>query len=571
MLNNKIKRFFEPAFYNKIDFFKAIISWLVQTLFAVINIYFIQKIIYLIENKLLNNIWKITIYFFVFNIIYFLFSFFSRKWSWADLYYSNIKTLNNLYMSKFNILDNTSIETIWTWKIISILSKWFENWSNFLVESISIITKIFISVIATFVILKSLWSIYIILFFIFFIIINIILYILNKKSLNYRVWVTESKISYDKQLVRMIMSKFEILQNNRNNDEIGRLNKITNNTIFNNNKLNNYLFSMFVIPEFMLFIVYFSVLLILNKLTIWFSWIISIFLMLWILKEVLNNSIWFFKNFTKSFYSIEKVWDFFDNTKKIDWINKWDNFKYINWDIIIDNISFSYWKNKVFDNFSLDIKWWYKTAFVWASWSWKTTLIKLISWFLKENNGKISIDWQKLKEINLNSYYKNIWYLTQEPSVFDWTILENLTYWINNKEVNEEKIANAIQLAKCEFIYNFDDWLNTEIWERWVRLSWWQKQRLAIAKIFMKDPKIIILDEPTSSLDSFSEESVTESFEKLFFWRTVLIIAHRLQTVKKSDDIIVFENWKIIERGKHETLINKNWYYKKMLDLQSWF
>ncbi len=494
-MNNKIKRFFEPTFYNKIDLLKAILSWFIQTLYAVINIYFIQKIIDLIEKDLNDQILNITIYFLIFNILYFIFSFISRKWSWADIYYSNIKTLNKLYMSKFNTLDNTSIETIWTWKIISILSKWFETWSNFLVASISIVTKIIVSVIATFIILKSLWNIYIIIFFIFFIFINIILNILNKKSLDYRVWVTESKIKYDKQLVRMIMSKFEILQNNKNNDEIDKLNWYTDNIVFNNNKLNNYLFSMFVIPEFMLFIVYLTVLFLLNKLTIWFSWIVSIFLMLWLLKEVLNNSIWFFKSFTKSFYSIEKVWDFFDNTTIIEWINKWEKFKYINWDIKISNLDFKYWKNKVFNWLNLEIIWWKKIAFVWSSWWWKTTLIKLISWFLKWNEGNIFIDWQNIKEIKLSSYYKNIWYLTQEPSIFDWTIFENLTYWINKIEINDKKIDKAIKLAKCEFIYDFDEWLNTEIWERWIRLSWWQKQRLAIAKIFMKNPKIIILDE----------------------------------------------------------------------------
>ncbi|MFK7779607.1 MAG: ABC transporter ATP-binding protein [Candidatus Gracilibacteria bacterium] len=570
-MNNKIKRFFEPALYNKIVLFRAIISGLVQTLYAVINIYFIQKIIDLIEKDLQNQILNITIYFFIFNIIYFIFSFISRKWSWADIYYSNIKTLNKLYMSKFNTLDNTSIETVGTGKIISILSKGFETWSNFLAASISIVTKVIVSVIATFIILKSLGNIYIIIFFIFFIVINIILSILNQKSLNYRIGVTESKINYDKQLVRMIMSKFEILQNNKNNDEINKLNGHTDSIIFNNNKLNNYLFSMFVIPEFMLFIVYLSVLLLLNKITIGFSGIVSIFLMLGLLKEVLNNSIGFFKSFTKSFYSIEKVWDFFDNTKTIKGINKGKTFEYINGDIKIDNLDFSYGKNKVFNNLNLNIKGGKKTAFVGASGSGKTTLIKLISGFLKGDNGNIFIDGKDLKDIKLSSYYKNIGYLTQEPSIFDGTILENLTYGINEFEITDKKLNKVIKLAKCEFIYDFEEGLSTEIGERGVRLSGGQKQRLAIAKIFMKNPKIIILDEPTSALDSFSEESITESFDKLFYGRTVLIIAHRLQTVKKSDDIIVFDNGKIIERGNHEKLVQNNGYYKKMLDLQSGF
>jgi ABC-type multidrug transport system fused ATPase/permease subunit len=168
------------------------------------------------------------------------------------------------------------------------------------------------------------------------------------------------------------------------------------------------------------------------------------------------------------------------------------------------------------------------------------------------------------------SYYKDIGYLTQEPSVFDGTILENLTYWTKEKPT-KEKIKEIIKKAKCEFIYDFKAWVNTEIWERWVRLSWWQKQRLAIAKIFLKNPKIIFLDEPTSALDSKSEKLIHESFSELFKWRTVIIIAHRLQTVKSADEIFVLEKWKVVETWTHESLIKKKWHYKEMLDLQSGF
>lgn len=571
MQKNKFYRFFEPLYQNKFNFLKAIISWLLWSAFLVINVYFIQNFVFIFQNNQVDTLKSFIIYFLIFNIIYFIFSFFTRRWSWADLYYSTIKILHTKYMLQFNKLDNTNIENIWTWKIISILSKWFENWSNFLVDSIWVITKIFISIIATFVILKDLWNLYIIFFFIIFIIINILLVYLNDKAIKYRIWVTEAKINYDRQLVKIVMSKFEILQNNKIFREVNILNKHTDDIISFNNHLNNFLFSMFIIPEIVIFIVYLSVLILSFKLNIWISQIVWIFLMLWILKEVLNNSISFFKNFTKNFYSIEKVWDFFDTTKEIIWLESWEKFDYKNWNIEIKNISFSYEENKVFSDFSLNIIGWKKTAFVWISWSWKTTLIKLISWFLKANDWNIIIDWQPINKINLKSYYKEIWYLTQEPSVFDGTILENLIYWIDENLINDKKIEDCIKLAECSFIYNFKDWLNTEIWEKWVRLSWWQKQRLAIAKLFVKDPKIIILDEPTAALDSFSEESISNSFEKLFIWRTVLIIAHRLQTVKNADDIIVFEWWRVIERWNHNDLIKLNWYYKKMIDLQSGF
>jgi len=124
-------------------------------------------------------------------------------------------------------------------------------------------------------------------------------------------------------------------------------------------------------------------------------------------------------------------------------------------------------------------------------------------------------------------------------------------------------VRKAIKLSKCEFIYDLPDGLKTEIGERWVRLSWGQRQRLAIAKIFLKNPEIILLDEPTSALDSFSEEAITEAMHNLFEHRTVIIIAHRLQTVKEADDIIVFDEWKIVERWTHKSLISHKGKYNK--------
>lgn len=180
------------------------------------------------------------------------------------------------------------------------------------------------------------------------------------------------------------------------------------------------------------------------------------------------------------------------------------------------------------------------------------------------------MDGQDLSEVQLRDYYGHIGYLTQDPSVFDGTILENLTYGARS-EVSNMDLRKAIELAQCEFIYDFHDGLATEIGEKGVRLSGGQRQRLAIAKIFIKNPEIIILDEPTSALDSFSEEKINTAFHNLFQGRTVIVIAHRLQTVKEADDIIVLEHGEIVERGNHASLIEKNGVYNKMLELQSGF
>ena len=144
-------------------------------------------------------------------------------------------------------------------------------------------------------------------------------------------------------------------------------------------------------------------------------------------------------------------------------------------------------------------------------------------------------------------------------------------------------IDKVIKLARCEFIHEFKDWLMTEIGEKGVRLSWGQRQRLAIAKIMLKNPAIILLDEPTSALDSENEELVTQALNELFKGKTVIVIAHRLQTVKHADQILYIDKspspvgrgsgWgsQIIESWTHNELIAMKWKYHKMVELQSGF
>ena len=370
-------------------------------------------------------------------------------------------------------------------------------------------------------------------------------------------------------------SKFEILQTWKVKNEIDILNKYQYEQIETNKKMAPYVFFLYALPELLILLFLLSSFYYLwNQVLIWS---ITISLLVWlswaliIMQKAISESVTFYKDLTNYYTVIEKMWDLFDNTPEISWYDKWKKFKHSKWNIEIENLTYWYTKNKpVFKNFDLKIKWEKVTAFVWNSWSWKTTLVKLISGYIRADSWNIIIDDQKLKKVSLKSYYRDIWYLTQEPSVFDWSIYDNLTYAIE-EEVDDDKLKKIIELSKCEFVYDLASWLETEIWERWVRLSWGQRQRLAIAKIMLKDPKIIILDEPTSALDSFSEEQITKAMKNLFKWRTVIIIAHRLQTVKHADDIILIENWKIKERWTHKELVKLEGQYSKMLELQSGF
>lgn len=567
---NKIKRFFEPVLENKWDLFRLIIVNIIFGFYPLVNVYFIQKIVYLIENNTLDWMISLVVSFAIFNVSSLLILFLTRNWERANTTASIYKKLSFDYMSKYNTLNNNQIETEWTWKSISIIWNWIATWANQLNDIIWAVIRLIVSVSFSIFLLWNLWTKYILSFFVIILILNFFLLRLNKKVAEYKRYQYDATIDYNRQIVKMIMSKFEILINWRNKKEVKTLNEYISKRHINAKRACFYSYQMWLLPNVAIFLWYLIFLILLIYFSFPFSTIIAVFLVLSVLSWVLENFSHFAKEFAKHFYAVDRLWKFFDEKDEIPRLKKWNNFKHKIWNFEVNEIFFSYWDNNVFSNFSLEIKWNQKTALVWESWWWKTTLMKLLSGFIEADSWNIIIDWQNIKDINLKSYYKEIWYLTQEPSVFDWTILENLIYWSREK-VDEKTLKQAIKKARCDFIFDFKDWLKTEIWERWIRLSWWQKQRLAIAKLFIKNPKIIFLDEPTSALDSFSEELINESFEELFKWRTVIIIAHRLQTVKKADDIIVIEKWEIIERWTHNSLVRKNWYYKKMLDLQSGF
>lgn len=131
-------------------------------------------------------------------------------------------------------------------------------------------------------------------------------------------------------------------------------------------------------------------------------------------------------------------------------------------------------------------------------------------------------------------------YLSQEPAVFDGTVYENLTYGIDTGTViTDTRIQESLQKAQCDFVYALPSKLQTEIGEKGIRLSGGERQRLAIARLFLENPEIIILDEPTSALDSFSESKISQALETLSKNKTLIVIAHRLQTVKNADTIVV--------------------------------
>lgn len=568
----EIKRFFEPIKEQKLLTALFIIFVFYIAFFFIYSVEIIKKITDAIETKEIEKVYYLLYFFIVFILFYYLI-----RWYWKLIYpYYQANSKNYIqkkYIEKFILFDNLSYEKIWTGKLIAIIDKWIDTWRFLLADFFYFWVRVFFSFIF------SLIYIYIIVwiktFFVFILVIFLLFItkIINNKALEERSIFLDYVNLYTKDLVKVIMSKFEILQNDKIDAEINNLRKISDKEFLYFKRRNYWVELSFIVNRFFI-----NVLKVLAIFIVWIwviKWVynfwdfLAIITVLTILDSNISDAVDLYKNFTKEYVKIEKFFELFDQTEKIVWYDTWKIFKYLKWNIKIKNLSFKYDEKIIFDNFDLEINGWKKTAIIWKSWSWKTTLIKLITWFLRANSWNIFIDNQDLSQISLKTYYKHIWYLTQDPSIFDWTIFENLTYWAN-KKITKNEIKSALDKAQANFVYDFCLWLETEIWERWIRLSGWQRQRLAIAKIFLKNPEIIILDEPTSALDSFSEESVTKAIENLFKDRTVIIIAHRLQTVKKADEIILIDDFKVKERWTHMELL-KTWkYYKKMVDLQSW-
>ena len=568
------KRFFSPLKGNLRTFTKNVFVSCFYSFFTILTVEVFKRATTLIQNNDAEWVKNLIIIYVIIIVVFIIFNRFTRQTE-ASLRHDSKRLIQKKVFPVFFKLDNTSVEKLGTWRIQQVMDTGMSNWRELFKKLTQKIPDLIILSLFVLYQIFQIWGWkYIIIFFLLFWFVFLIVTALNKKWLSWRKQKEIINGEHSRQFVKMIMSKMEIVQNNQENTEIQKDDKILQDIKNCDLHINTVWWFLYRTWNF------FS--LMLNIFILYYWWTIvkywgDLSLFVWLLasatlfQKVLDSSIILYKEFTNEFTAVQRLWDTFDEIPNMK--NKYteSTFKYKKWDIRIDNISFSYDnKSDVFDKFSLNIDGWKKTALVWESGSWKSTLVKLIAWYISPDEWEILVDGQNISEVNVYDYFSHIWFLTQDPSVFDGTIYDNLVYALK-EQPTDAKLKKVIKAAKCEFIYDFAEWLQTEIWERWVRLSWWQKQRLAIAKIMLKNPDIILLDEPTSALDSFNEEEISQALNNLFEWKTVIIVAHRLQTVKSADRILLFEEWKVIEDWTHQSLTRKNWKYKKMLDLQSGF
>jgi subfamily B ATP-binding cassette protein MsbA len=272
---------------------------------------------------------------------------------------------------------------------------------------------------------------------------------------------------------------------------------------------------------------------------------------------------------TEAFAGLDRTEELMNMPIEDDGTSRTINMNEINGNIEFKVVSFAYEEGKsVLKNISFSSPAGSVTALVGTSGSGKTTIAGLAATFLNPESGSITIDGVDLEKVSLNSYRSQLGVVLQDDFLFEGTIRENILFPRPN--ASEEELQKAVRAAFVhEFTDRFEKGLGTVIGERGVKLSGGQRQRIAIARAILADPRILILDEATSNLDTESESFIQDSLKTLMQGRTTFVIAHRLSTIRQADQILVVEEGQIQERGKHEELIEKKGRYFELYTYQA--
>lgn len=272
---------------------------------------------------------------------------------------------------------------------------------------------------------------------------------------------------------------------------------------------------------------------------------------------------------TEALAGLDRTQELMNMTPESDEENRTNILDTIKGDIVFNNVSFAYEEGKdVLHNINFNVKQGNVVALVGSSGSGKSTIAGLAATFLNPESGTITVDGKDMSKINLNSFRQHLGVVLQDEFLFEGSIRKNILF--PRPDATEEELQEAVKAAYVnEFTDRFDDGLETLIGERGVKLSGGQRQRIAIARAILANPKILILDEATSNLDTESEALIQKSLTTLTEGRTTFVIAHRLSTIRKANQILVIENGRIAEQGTHDELIKKEGRYYNLFTYQA--
>ncbi|HMB62060.1 MAG TPA: ABC transporter ATP-binding protein [Eudoraea sp.] len=272
---------------------------------------------------------------------------------------------------------------------------------------------------------------------------------------------------------------------------------------------------------------------------------------------------------TEALAGLDRTEELMNMTAEADETNRNIELNGIQGDMVFDNVSFAYEEDKeVLHNVSFAARSGEVIALVGSSGSGKSTIAGLAASFLTPQSGTITVDGLDLSKVNLDSFRRYLGVVLQDDFLFEGTIRENILF--PRPEASEKELQQAVEAAYVdEFTDRFEDGLDTLIGERGIKLSGGQRQRIAIARAVLANPKILILDEATSNLDTESESLIQRSLATLTKGRTTFVIAHRLSTIRKADQILVIESGRIAEQGTHEDLISSEGRYYNLYTYQA--
>ncbi|MCX5760971.1 MAG: ABC transporter ATP-binding protein [Gemmatimonadetes bacterium] len=272
--------------------------------------------------------------------------------------------------------------------------------------------------------------------------------------------------------------------------------------------------------------------------------------------------------FTEAFAGLDRIREIMQTPTEDEDDALHDRIPALNGEIAFDDVTFEYREGvPVLKHVTFTAPAGTTTALVGSSGSGKSTLISLIMAFARPQSGRILVDGRDLAGLRLRDYRANLGVVMQDNFLFDGTVLDNIAF--SKPGATKDEVLAAARVAHCDdFVQQFPDGYETIVGERGVKLSGGQRQRVAIARAILSNPRVLILDEATSSLDSESEQQIKEGLRTLRSGRTTFVIAHRLSTIQSANQILVLEHGEIVERGTHHELLRLNGRYKHLYDTQ---